>query len=65
MRHILTPLPCTAQELENALRSYCNRNGTWDTNVGWQYDALRRSASLVLYRSCTSHAVATKEGATK
>lgn len=50
MRHILIPLPCTAQELENALRSYCNRNGAWDTNVGWQYDALRRSASLVLYR---------------
>ena len=30
MTKILVALPCTAQELENALHAVCDRGGLWD-----------------------------------
>lgn len=42
----LITLPCTAQELENALHAVCDHDGLWDSHVGWRYDALRRPSSL-------------------
>ena len=48
MTKLLITLPCTAQELENALHAVCDHDGLWDAHVGWNYDASPRSASLVL-----------------
>lgn len=29
----LITLPCTAQELEDALHAYCDHHGTWDAKI--------------------------------
>lgn len=63
----LITLPCTARDLENALHAVCDHHGLWDANIGWNYDAPPRSASLVLYRPpCASAATSqTNQGETK
>ena len=33
MPNTLVCLPCTAQELENALHTYCDHHGAWDARI--------------------------------
>lgn len=32
----LITLPCTAQELENALHAACDHDGLWDANIAFR-----------------------------
>ena len=41
-------LPCTAQELESALHAVCEREGSWECNV--KYDFYEKAICLEVRR---------------